>query len=131
MGGRETKWGVAIADRPEGPYERCEYNPITNSGHEVCVWHYDDGIAAMLTTDGPERNTLQWASDGINFEIMAYIKGAPEANGLFRSDIYDAHPLEGLRWGLCHQVDGQSGYMRRFEVDESLKGHFLRRETYE
>ena len=131
MGGRETKWGVAIADQPEGPYVRSDYNPITNSGHEVCVWHYNGGIAAMLTTDGPERNTLQWAADGVNFEIMAYIKGAPEANGLFRTPEHDATPLEGLRWGLCHDVGAQHGFMRRFEVDESLKGHFLRRETYE
>ncbi|MEN1677966.1 MAG: glycosyl hydrolase [Planctomycetota bacterium] len=131
MGGRETKWGVAIADKPEGPYVRSEYNPITNSGHEVCVWHYKGGIGAMLTTDGPERNTLQWAPDGVNFEIMAYIKGAPEANGLFRTPDHDAAPLEGLRWGLCHEVGEHSGYLRRFEVDETLKGYFLRRETYE
>lgn len=131
MGGRETKWGVAIADQPGGPYVRSDYNPITNSGHEVCVWHYNGGIAAMLTTDGPERNTLQWAADGVNFEIMAYIKGAPEANGLFRSPDQDKSPLEGLRWGLCHEVDQQYGYMRRFEVDESLKNHFLNKATYE
>ncbi|MFC7339145.1 glycoside hydrolase family 117 protein [Haloferula chungangensis] len=131
MGGRETKWGVAIADKPEGPYVRSEYNPITNSGHEICVWHYKGGIAAMLTTDGPERNTLQWAPDGVNFEIMSYIKGAPEANGLFRTPDHEKGPLEGLRWGLCHEVDGQSGHLRRFEVDESLKHSFLRRETYE
>lgn len=131
MGGRETRWGVAIADRPEGPYVRSEYNPITNSGHEVCVWHYNGGIAAMLTTDGPERNTLQWAPDGINFEIMAYIKGAPEANGLFRTPDHDKNPLEGLRWGLCHNVGPQHGFIHRFEIDEELKSYFLKRETYE
>ncbi|MDQ8201422.1 family 43 glycosylhydrolase [Pelagicoccus sp. SDUM812003] len=131
MGGRETKWGVAIADKIEGPYVKSEYNPISNSGHEICVWHYNGGIAGMLTTDGPERNTLQWSRDGVNFEIMAYIKGAPEANGLFRTSDHDKGPLEGLRWGLCHVVDGQKGYLERFEVDESLKSFFLSRETYE
>jgi len=133
MGGRETKWGVAIADQPEGSYTRSEYNPITNSGHEVCVWHYQGGIAAMLTTDGPERNTLQWAPDGINFEIKAYIKGAPHANGLFRTPDHDKGPLEGLRWGLCHIVDDAAGrgHIARFEVDETLKEYFLKRETYE
>ena len=131
FGGRETKWGVAIADRPEGPYVKSEYNPVTNSGHEVCVWHYAGGIAALLTTDGPEKNTLQWAPDGINFEIQAVIKGAPHAIGLFRTPDHDQGPLEGLRWGLCHMVDGQSGYMVRMEVDERLKNYFLRRATYE
>lgn len=131
MGGRETKWGVAIADQPEGPYRRSEYNPVSNSGHEICVWPYNGGVAGMLTTDGPERNTLQWAADGINFEIMAYIKGAPEANGLFRTPEHDKGPLEGLRWGLCHNVGAQHGYIKRFEVDEQLKDHFLGRRTYE
>lgn len=55
MGGRETKWGVAISDRIEGPYQKSEYNPITNSGHETCLWPYKDGMAAMLTTDGVEK----------------------------------------------------------------------------
>ena len=61
MGGRETKWGVAIADQPEGPHVKSEYNPVTNSGHETLLWHYRGGIAALLTTDGPEKNTIQWS----------------------------------------------------------------------
>lgn len=130
-GGRETKWGVAVADKPEGPYVRHPLNPITNSGHEICVWHYNGGIAAMLTTDGPERNTLQWSSDGVNFEIMAHIKGAPEANGLFRTPDHDKNPLEGLRWGLCHIVTNDIGYIKRFEVSEDLKQNFIKRQTYE
>ncbi len=131
FGGRETKWGVAIADKPQGPYIKSDYNPVTNSGHEVCVWHYNGGIAALLTTDGPEKNTMQWAADGINFEIQAVIKGAPEALGLFRTPEHDKGPLEGLRWGLCHVVGQNTGFMKRFEVDEGLKTYFLNRATYE
>ena len=41
FGGREIKWGVAISDQLEGPYEKSPYNPITNSGHELCVWPYE------------------------------------------------------------------------------------------
>lgn len=131
FGGRETKWGVAIADRPEGPYVKSKYNPVTNSGHEVCVWPYHGGIAGLLTTDGPEKNTIQWAPDGINFEIEAVIKKAPHALGLFRTPDHDKAPLEGLRWGLCHYCTNQSGYIQRFEVDEWLKEYFLSRATYE
>ncbi|MEM7735174.1 MAG: family 43 glycosylhydrolase [Deinococcota bacterium] len=131
FGGREIKWGVAIADQPEGPYVKSEYNPITNSGHEVCVWHYKGGVAALLTTDGPEKNTLQWAADGINFEIEAVIKGAPEALGLYRTPDHDDYPLEGLRWGLCHHVSQHSGHMARFEVDETFKNLITTKTTYE
>ena len=118
FGGREIKWGVAIADKPEGPYIKSEYSPVTNSGHEVCVWHYKGGIAALLTTDGPEKNTIQYAEDGIDFEIMAVLKGTPEALGLFRTEDHDKSPLEAIRWGLCHRYDSnwQWQYIRRFET---------------
>ncbi|GIV80033.1 family 43 glycosylhydrolase [Litorilinea aerophila] len=118
FGGREIRWGVAIADQPEGPYVKSEYNPITNSGHEVCIWPYRGGIAAVLTTDGPEKNTIQYAEDGINFEIMAVIKGAPEAMGLFRTPDHDTSPLAGIRWGLCHRYAANRNwqYIRRFET---------------
>ncbi|MEM7231666.1 MAG: glycosyl hydrolase [Planctomycetota bacterium] len=118
FGGREIRWGVAIADRPEGPYEKSEFNPIAHSGHEVCVWPYRGGIAALLTTDGPERNTVQWANDGINFEIQSHIKRAPPALGLVRSLDTEASPLAALKWGLCHQYDrsGRWQYIRRFEI---------------
>ena len=115
FGGREIRWGVAIADHPEGPYIKSPYNPITNSGHEVCVWHYQGGIAALLTTDGPEKNTIQYAPDGVNFEIVAVLKGAPEALGPFRTADTDSHRLAGIRWGLCHSIEGHWHYIRRFE----------------
>ena len=74
------------------------------------------GIAGLLTTDGPEKNTIQYAPDGINFEIVAVLKGAPEALGVFRTPDPDAGPLEGLRWGLCHVYHGGWQYIRRFET---------------
>ncbi|XPF94562.1 glycoside hydrolase family 117 protein [Colwellia sp. RE-S-Sl-9] len=104
FGGREIKHGVAIADNIEGPYIKSEYNPISNSGHEVVVWNYLGGIASLLTTDGPEKNTVQFAPDGINFEIKAHIKGAPEAIGLYRSGTEELEK-PGVAWGLCHKYD--------------------------
>ncbi len=117
FGGREIKWGVAISDQLEGPYEKSPYNPITNSGHELCVWPYKGGIAALIITDGPERNTLQWAPDGINFEIKSHIKGGPPAAGLDRSLDPNKGPLEALTWGLTHRyVTYDWQHMRRFEI---------------
>jgi hypothetical protein len=116
FGGRQIRWGVATADRPTGPYVKSAYNPVTNSGHEVCVWPYKGGVAALLTTDGPEKNTIQYAPDGINFEIVAVLKGTPKALGLYRSPDPDRSPLEGIRWGLCHVHHGSWQYIRRFET---------------
>ncbi|MFI3238451.1 MAG: glycosyl hydrolase [Lachnospiraceae bacterium] len=130
MGGRETKWGVAIADDIWGPYVRSEYNPITNSGHETCLWQTEGGIAAFLRTDGVEKNTLQFAPDGINFEIKSVIKGGPEACGPFRND-GDVEPLEGMRWGLSHEVFEKWGYIIRFDLDTSQRDTYKKRNKYE
>lgn len=116
FGGRQIRHGVAIADNPLGPYVKSPYNPISNSGHEICVWHYDGGIASLITTDGPEKNTIQWAPDGINFEIQSVIKGAPHAIGLNRSLDTEKEPLAALEWGLTHEYKtGDYQYIRRFE----------------
>lgn len=118
--GTNTRWGVAIADKVEGPYIPSEYNPITNSGHEVIMWQYKDGMAALLNREGPERDTIQYAKDGINFEIMSRISHSPGAAGLFRNPDADKAPLEGLRWGLWHppyeEREGRWDYIRRFDI---------------
>ncbi|MBM7035219.1 glycoside hydrolase family 117 protein [Vibrio ulleungensis] len=100
--GREIKHGVAIADDILGPYTKSPYNPISNSGHEVAVWLQEGGVASLLSTDGAERNTIQWSPDGINFSIMSHIKWTPEALGIFRGEELGA---PGLAWGLCHKYD--------------------------
>lgn len=115
FGGRQIRHGVAIADHPLGPYKKSPYNPISNSGHEICVWPYKGGVASLITTDGPEKNTIQWAADGINFEIQSVIKGAPHAIGLNRSLEGGDNPIAPLAWGLTHQyMTDDYQYIRRF-----------------
>ncbi len=115
FGGRQIRHGVAISDNPLGPYKKSEYNPISNSGHEICVWKYNGGIASLITTDGPEKNTVQWSPDGINFEIMSVVKGAPHAIGLNRTADSEKEPTEILRWGLTHEYKNDDyQYIRRF-----------------
>ena len=133
-GGREIRWGVAIADKPEGPYVKSEYNPITQSGHELCVWPYKGGIAMASSADGPERQTIQYAPDGINFEIKAYVGDVPTAMGLVTTLDNDRHPTAGLEWGLCHLTKiypGESwltgdNYLARFSFTNKhdQKGEF-------
>jgi len=115
FGGRQIRHGVAISDKPLGPYVKSPYNPISNSGHEICVWHYNGGIASLITTDGPEKNTIQWSPEGINFEIMSVIKSAPQAIGLNRSLDTESAPFASLKWGLTHKyMDDNYQYIRRF-----------------
>lgn len=116
FGGREIRWGVAISDQLEGPYKKSNMNPITNSGHEVCIWPYRGGIAALLVTNGPESNTIQWARDGVNFEIMAWLNWAPEAASLPKFNQHDNDPLEAMKWGLTHEYHSWDWqHIKRFE----------------
>lgn len=128
-GGREIRWGVAIADNVEGPYVKSEYNPITHSGHELCVWQYNEGIAMVSSHDGPEKKTIQFAKDGINFEIMSYIEYVPSAMGLVESLNKNSHPTAGLSWGLYHEYRIPEGktwfsgtnYIGRFNFKPNLQ----------
>lgn len=131
FGGREIKHGLAISDRVEGPYVKSEYNPISNSGHEVAMWRYRGGIATLLTTDGPERDTIQWSPDGVNFSIKARIKDPPKALGIFRPEDYRQNNVlpAGLQWGLAHRHHGPNeNSITRYEVfRRQLKDPGIRR----
>ncbi len=97
--------GVAIADHPEGPFVKSELNPVSNSGHETMLWPYEGGIAALLIQDGPEKDTVQFAPDGLNFEPKAHVQLSPHAPGPFCPDAFaDNGDGRGITWGLSHII---------------------------
>ena len=115
--------GVAIADGPEGPFVKHPLNPISASGHEALVWPYKEGVASMITANGPEKNTIQWAKDGVNFEVKANIVLPPDAAGLYCPDKYDdTKNGQGFTWGVCHIAQSKSkpwAYLIGFKCDLS------------
>lgn len=119
-GQREIRWGVAIADNPTGPYVKSEYNPITTSGHEVAVWNYNGGIAIIQKLDGPERGSVQFAADGVNFEMVGTANNVPDALGLYRPGGEVTNARNGATWGLAHRYDwsypGGANYLVRFDI---------------
>ncbi len=117
--------GVAIAEHPLGPFEKSPMNPVINSGHETCMFPFKDGVAAIVSLDGAEKNTVQYASDGINFEVKSLIQIPPVAPGPFCYDAFaDNGNGRGITWGLCHIMDKESGNnnstLARFDCDLSL-----------
>ena len=52
---------VAISDHPLGPFIKSPLNPVINSGHETGLFPFKEGIAAIVSLDGPEEycNTRQ------------------------------------------------------------------------
>ena len=97
-----TKMGVAIAERPQGPYIKHEKNPIVEGGHEVLVWPYGEGVVALISTVGAGvARTLQYSDDGINFAKMADMHRVPSAPGAYRPEAFtDSGRGEMIEWGL-------------------------------
>ncbi len=127
--------GVAIADSPKGPFVKHEMNPIINSGHETCVFPWGEGLVALATVDGPEKNTVQYAPDGIAFQPVSNIVVPPYAPGPYCPDVFEDNGNGmGIKWGISHisEVKIVNNYRRmrtsrsfliRFDCDLHRKDH--------
>jgi len=94
---------LAIARRPGGPLIPRPQNPVINSRHETLLWPYKEGVAALVTVDGHEKSTIQYAPDGVNFEVKNIIEVPPEAGAVYCPDKYaNTTNGQGVTWGLCH-----------------------------
>ena len=51
------------------------------------LWPYRDGIAALQTRNGNEGNTVQYAPDGLNFQLNAIVDIPPNAGGPYIPDL--------------------------------------------
>ena len=118
--------GLATADNPLGPFKKHPLNPVINSGHETTLFPFKEGIAALLIRDGNEHFTVQYAEDGVNFEIASIVSLMPIAGGPFVPDAFTNTKYgRGITWGLCHNTwagtrgKGHSVLMR-FDCDLSL-----------
>lgn len=111
----QTKMGLAIAERPTGPYVRFPGSPVLDSGHEVCVWPHGTGVAAIVAPTGPEGNTIQYSEDGLHFRRVCQIE-APRAPGPFREDNFQDGVGPGITWGVCMKP-ADWPYLLRFDCD--------------
>ena len=114
--------GMAIAEGPEGPFVKSPLNPVTNSGHETCLFPWGEGVAAICGHDGPEKDSVQYAPDGLNFEVMSYAMLPPPAPGPFAPDSYSGtRDGQGITWGLAHiateETKGENSWIIRFDCD--------------
>ena len=124
--------GLAIAEDPLGPFIKHPLNPVINSGHETALFPFREGIAALVSRHGLEHNTIQYAPDGVNFEVAAISSLFPIAPGSYVPDAFtDNGDGRGITWGLCHfrdvlKVGGASqsySILARFDCDLSLDVH--------
>ncbi|CAD77969.1 MAG TPA: xylosidase [Rhodopirellula baltica] len=122
----QTQMGLAIADKPEGPYVRHESNPVIPGNHEVLVWPQGKGVAAMIGTTGPKAitNSILYAEDGIHFTKTHNVKNGPWAGGAFRPEAFTQSGEGKLpKWGVeigtpQRKQSGRLPCIQRFDVTE-------------
>jgi hypothetical protein len=126
-GPSQTRMGVAFADNPEGPYRKHARNPVTNGGHEVLVWPFQEGVMTLLSAAGESGRTLQYAPDGLAFsEVGRFGNDYPKAPGAYRPDAFAEtdEPGQGIRWGISMNHGGGDfwPYLLRFEIEIEEEG---------
>ena len=118
--------GLAIADDPLGPFHKHPLNPVLNSGHETALFPFKEGIAALAIRHGNEHNTIQYAADGVNFEVAASVSLMPIAAGPYVPDAFTNTSYgRGVTWGLSHFTtagtrEKKYSILARFDCDLSL-----------
>ena len=118
--------GLAIATDPLGPFTKHPLNPVMSSGHETTYFPFKGGVAALAIKDGNERETMQYAEDGVNFKVASTLSLTPTAAAPYAADMFaDNKNGRGVTWGLCHFVNAGTpgkGYsiIARFDCDLSL-----------
>ena len=99
------------------------------SGHETTYFPFREGVATLANKDGNERQTIQYAKDGVNFEIAASVSLTPKAAAPFTPDAFTNTAYgKGVTWGLSHFINAGKGkkrysIMARFDCDLSLDYH--------
>ena len=114
----QTEWGLAVADKPTGPYIKSKLNPLIG-GHTVCLWPHRGGIAALIDSAGPERHTVQWSADGLHFTRAAKIDRVHTGCGPYDADAFrNTDQGQGITWGVAqHAERGKPLHIIRFDVD--------------
>ena len=112
----QTRMGLAIASRPEGPYTRHPGTPVLDSGHEVCVWPHGAGLGCIVAPCGPQGSTLQYSDDGLRFRRVRAIE-PPRAPGPYREDRWQEGSAPGISWGLCQNTATPWPCLLRFDTD--------------
>ncbi len=109
----KTRMGVAIAEKPTGPFVRQRANPL-HPGHEVLVWPQGEGVWSMATAAGPRQ--LYYASDGLQFSARHRLIEAPQAPGIFRPDQSAETPEAAApQWGISQAGKQGDVYLLRFD----------------
>ncbi|WP_372798892.1 family 43 glycosylhydrolase [Pontiella sp.] len=117
----DTQMGLAIAEKPEGPYIKHPENPVIPGNHAVLAWPQGNGVAAMIGDTGPAdiTNTVQYAEDGIHFSKTHDVVDGPRAGGAYRPEAFtDSGQGEPMLWGVeIGHEKGELPYIHRYDLE--------------
>lgn len=117
---KHTQMGLAIADKPEGPYVKFNGNPVIPGNHEVLVWPQGTGVAATIGTTGPKaiKRSLMYSEDGLKFTKTHDVVKSPHAPGAYRAEAFtDSDKGERIKWGVHIGRNGKSlPFIQRFDL---------------
>lgn len=110
-----TQMGVAVADRPEGPYEK-HGDPILDKSHEVLIWSQDGGVASLASIN----KSINFAADGVEFQLLhSNLSSIPRAPGLYRPEIENGNASITIPgWGISMMSKKGLAYLLRFEMKQ-------------
>ncbi|BDS05907.1 xylosidase [Oceaniferula spumae] len=117
----QTQLGLAIAEKPEGPYVKHPSNPIIPGNHEVLVWPEGDGVAALIGKVGPKAwvRSLVYSDDGIDFKKTHNVENVPHAAGAYRPEAFtESGKGEQIKWGVhIGKKAKHLPFIQRFELE--------------
>lgn len=117
-----TQLGLAIADKPQGPYVRVADNPVIPGNHEVLVWAQGTGVAAMIGTTGPKDivRSIMYSADGLKFTKTHSVADVPHAAGAFRPEAFTESGMgKRIEWGVhIGKQKGSLPFIERFDLSE-------------
>jgi arylsulfatase A len=131
----QTKWGLAVGEKPTGPFIRHQANPLIG-GHTVCVWPHREGIAALIDKAGPEKHTVQWSEDGVHFQRASKVKIIHTGCGPYDPDAFtNTRYGSGICWGVAQFSEKGTHCIIRFDVNlmapqHPRSSHAARLESY-
>jgi len=117
----KTQMGVAIAEKPEGPYIKYEGNPVIPGNHAVLAWPEGEGVSAIIGKTGPKDliHTVQYSEDGLNFTKKYDIVDGPRAGATYHPEAFtDSKKGKSPEWGIeIGQKKGSLPYLQRVNFD--------------
>jgi hypothetical protein len=109
---------VAVAEKPEGPYEPCGVHARIRKVRTVLTWPLGTGVVVLAANGGEGAcNVLAYTPEGVRFLKMQDVNVALRAPGAYRPEAFtDSGKGRMIEWGIhTGQKDGFPPFLERFD----------------